>query len=139
MDDNGESTAAWRAIVRHGETAIMILSDGRAAPLFPEIDAVNGLVVAGASPLDAWDAVAADAFIASAEVLDGRKMRLAATNHPASPRWAALVHAGEAVRLDFVTGGLALPRESMQPLHATPGPESTTILSPTRGPAVSEE
>ena len=65
--DPDEEFPAWRATVEHGETRIVVLSDGPAAALFPPAPAPSVLAVSGADPAAAWDLSPAVAFVANAE------------------------------------------------------------------------
>ncbi len=107
---------AWRATIEHGETRIVVFSDGAAAALFPPSDPASVLVVSGEDPVAAWDHAPAVALVANAEAIDGPEMReaLAASRRP--PEWAFRVHPNEALRLRFVPGGIEIPAESAQEL-----------------------
>ena len=73
---------AWRATVEHGETRVVVLSDGSAAALFPPASAPSVLAVSGADPAAAWDLSPAVAFVANSEMIDGPEMRAAFTDEP---------------------------------------------------------
>ena len=77
--------------------------------------------------------VEAPAFIAAADAVEGRAVREAAINALASPRWAIRVHPGEAIRLDFVAGGLARPEEATQPLTGPAEPVAEAGNAGARG------
>ena len=75
---------AWRATVQHGETRVVVLSDGPAASLFPPPSAPSVLAVSGADPAAAWDLSPAVAFVANSEMIGGPELRAAFTTEPAS-------------------------------------------------------
>lgn len=103
---------AWRAIVEHGETRVVVLSDGEAAGLFPPASAASVLVVSGDDPISAWNLSPAVAFIANAEAIDGPDMRSAFAQSRRPPEWGFRVFPGEALRLRFVPGGVEIPSET---------------------------
>jgi hypothetical protein len=111
---------AWRATVEHGETRVVVLSDGAAASLFPPPSAASVLAVAGADPAAAWDLSPAVAFVANAEMIGGPEMRAAFTASRRPPQWGYRVFPGEALRMRFVPGGIELPSEPAQNLAGTP-------------------
>ena len=111
---------AWRATVEHGETRVVILSDGPAAALFPPASSPSVLAVSGADPAAAWDLSPAVAFVANADMIDGPDMREAFTGSRRPPQWGYRVAPGEALRLKFVAGGVELPSEPAQSLAGTP-------------------
>jgi hypothetical protein len=111
---------AWRATVEHGETRIVVPSDGPAAALFPPAPAPSVLAVSGADPAAAWDLSPAVAFVANADIIDGPDMRAAFTTSRRPPQWGYRVARGEALRLKFVAGGVELPSEPAQDLAGTP-------------------
>ncbi len=117
---------AWRATVEHGETRVVVLSDGPAAALFPPVSAPSVLAVSGADPAAAWDLSPAVAFVANAEMIDGPDMRAAFTESRRPPQWGYRVFAGEALRLRFVEGGVELPSEPAHDLAGTP-PDAAII------------
>jgi hypothetical protein len=118
--DADEEFPAWRATVEHGETRVVVLSDGPAAALFPPASAPSVLVVSGADPTAAWDLSPAVAFVANADMIDGPDMRAAFTGSRRPPQWGYRVSPGEALRLRFVTGGVELPSEPAHDLAGTP-------------------
>lgn len=118
----------WRAVVRLGETSVVILSDGAAAGLFSPVGPVNALVIAGRDPRSAWEAVSSRAVVFADGAIAGRQLRQAAAAAPTSPEWAIRVHPGEAIRLDFVAGGLALPGDAAQPLPEEAGADAETEM-----------
>jgi hypothetical protein len=111
---------AWRATVEHGETRVVVLSDGPAAALFPPPNEPSVLAVSGADPAAAWDLSPAVAFVANAEMIDGPDMRAAFSGSRRPPQWGFRVSPGEALRLKFVAGGIELPSEPAYDLSATP-------------------
>ena len=134
---------AWRATVEHGETRIVVLSDGPAAALFPPATAPSVLAVSGADPAAAWDLSPAVAFVANSEMIDGPEMRAAFTESRRPPQWGYRVFPGEALRLRFVPGGVELPSEPAHDLAGTPtdvwrsfptGPSRSTARIRRRGP-----
>jgi len=111
---------AWRATVEHGETRIVVLSDGGAAALFPPVGAASVLAVSGGDPAAAWELSPAVAFVANSEAIDGPEMRAAFTESRRSPEWGYRVFPGEALRLTFVPGGVELPSQSAHDLTGSP-------------------
>jgi hypothetical protein len=111
---------AWRATIEHGETRVIVLSDGPAAALFPPASAASVLAVSGADPAAAWDLSPAVAFVANAEMIGGPEMRAAFTESQRPPQWGYRVFPGEALRLRFVEDGVELPSEPAHNLAGTP-------------------
>jgi hypothetical protein len=111
---------AWRATVEHGETRVVVLSDGPAAALFPPVSAPSVLAISGADPAAAWDLSPSVAFVANSEMIGGPEMRTAFTASRRPPRWGYRVFPGEALRLRFVAGGVELPSEPAHDLAGTP-------------------
>ena len=111
---------AWRATVQHGETRVVMLSDGPAASLFPPPIAPSVMVVSGADPAAAWDLSPAVAFVANSEMIGGPELRAAFTTSRRPPQWGYRVFPGEALRLRFVPGGVELPSEPAHDLSGTP-------------------
>ena len=111
---------AWRATVQHGQTRVVVLSDGPAASLFPPPSAPSVLAVSGDDPAAAWDLSPAVAFVANSEMIGGPELRAAFTASRRPPQWGYRVFPGEALRLRFVAGGVELPSEPAQDLSGTP-------------------
>jgi hypothetical protein len=111
---------AWRATVEHGESRVVVLSDGPAASLFPPPGAVSVLAVSGADPAAAWDLSPAVAFVANAEMIGGPEMRAAFTASRRTPQWGYRVFPREALRLRFVAGGVELPSQPAHDLSGAP-------------------
>jgi hypothetical protein len=120
---------AWRATVEHGETRVVVLSDGPAAALFPPPSAPSVLAISGADPAAAWDRSPAIAFVANSEMIGGPEMREAFTESRRPPRWGYRVFPGEALRLRFVAGGVELPSA---PAHDLAGTPSDLAIVPNR-------
>jgi hypothetical protein len=118
--DAEEEFPAWRATIEHGETRVVVLSDGPAAALFPPVSAPSVLAVSGGDPTAAWDVSPAVAFVANAEVIDGPEMRAALGESRRPPRSGYRVAPGEALRLRFVAGGVELPSAPAHDLAGTP-------------------
>jgi hypothetical protein len=116
----GAEFPAWRATVEHGQTRVVVLSDGPAAALFPPAIAPSVLAVSGADPVAAWDLSPAVAFVAHADMIDGPDMRAAFTGSHRPPQWGFRVSPGEALRLKFVAGGVELPSAPAHDLTGTP-------------------
>jgi hypothetical protein len=112
---------AWRATVRHGETQVVVLSDGPAASLFPPPSAPSVLAISGADPAAAWDLSPAVAFVANSEMIGGPELRAAFSENRRPPEWGYRVFPGEALRLRFVPGGVELPSEPAHDLSGAPG------------------
>jgi hypothetical protein len=111
---------AWRATVEHGQTRIVVLSDGPAAALFPPATAPSVLAVSGADPVAAWDLSPAVALVANADMINGPDMRAAFSGSRRPPQWGYRVSPGEALRVKFVPGGVELPSEPAHDLAGTP-------------------
>jgi hypothetical protein len=129
-----EEFPAWRATVEHGQTRVVILSDGPAAALFPPAPATSVLAVSGADPAAAWDLSPAVAFVANADMIDGPDMRAAFSGSRRPPQWGFRVAPGEALRLKFVAGGVELPS---QPAHHLAGTPAATAVMPRAAPLIS--
>ena len=117
--DPEEDFPVWRAIVEHGETRVVVLSDSEAAALFPPQPA-SVLVVSGDDPAAAWELAPAVALVANAEAIGGPELRSAFSAAERKPQWGLRVFPGEALRLRFVPGGIEIPSEPAQPLSGTP-------------------
>jgi hypothetical protein len=129
--DADTESPAWRATIEHGQTRVVVLSDGPAAALFPPASAPSVLAISGSDPAAAWDLSPAVAFVANADMIDGPDMRAAFTESHRPPQWGYRVSPGEALRLRFVPGGVELPSEPAHDLAGTPTdtaiiPESDT-------------
>jgi hypothetical protein len=107
---------AWRAIVEHGQTRVVVLSDGAAAGLFPPVNPASVLVVASADPVAGWTLSPAPALVANAGAISGPDLRSGFTETSRSPEWGFLVFPGEALRLRFVPSGVELPSEAAHEL-----------------------
>jgi hypothetical protein len=110
---------AWRAIVDHGATRIVVLSDGRVASEFPDPGPVSALVVNGDKAMAAASQVDARALVASAVAVSGKQMRAGVASATPNRAWVMRVFAGEAKRFEFVDGGLKLPA-GVIPIEGTP-------------------
>jgi hypothetical protein len=119
--DEEETFPSWRATIEHGETRVVVLSDGDAAALFPPDSPASVLVVSGAAAASAWGNSPAAAIVANGAVVSGSALREALGASPRPPRWAFLVHSGEALRLTFIEGGIEIPSEFAQDVAASPG------------------
>lgn len=117
--DGEDPQLGWRAIIRRGDTTVVVLSDGEDASKFSNLGPISALVLIGGHSEEAVDAVDARAVAVSAETASGRQLRQEVGPTLDHPVWAVLVHPGEGVRLDFLTGGPSLPSESSQ-LLGTP-------------------
>lgn len=118
--DPGTDGLAWRATIERGETRIVVLSDGTAAELFDPAPPASVLAVSGKAPLVAWDLEPAVALATSADEVDGQEQRDAPPARGGGPSWGFRVYPGEALRLRFVDGGIALPSESANAMTGTP-------------------
>ncbi len=107
---------AWRAIVEHGGTRVVVLSDGEAAALFPPANPASVLVVSGSDPVAGWTLSPAPALVTNAGTISGSDLRSAFTAAERPPAWGFRVFPGEALRLRFVPGGMEIPSESAHEL-----------------------
>ena len=112
--DPASTFPAWRATIERGETRIVVLSDGEAAALFPPAPPASVLAVSGDDPIAAWEATPAVAMVMHADAMSGPEMRESLSAAARPPQWAFRVAPSEALRLHFVTGGVALPSASAQ-------------------------
>jgi hypothetical protein len=103
---------AWRATIEHGESRVVVLSDGEAASLFPPGAPASVLVVSGNDPTAAWDLDPALVLVTNADAVGGPEMREAFAQSHRPPEWTFRVFPGEALRLRFVPGGVEIPSES---------------------------
>lgn len=110
--DAAIDSPAWRAIVDRGETRIVVLSDGRAASLFPPRSPASVLVVSGDNPISGWSGAPAPALIANADAIDGPDLRSAFVGARQPPAWGFVVFPGEALRLRFTEDGIEIPSAS---------------------------
>jgi hypothetical protein len=127
--DPEEDFPAWRAIIQHGVTRVIVLSGGEAAALFPP-QAASVLAIAGEDPIAGWELSPAVALVANSEAIDGPDLRSAFDQSPRQPQWGFRVFPGEALRLRFVPGGIALPSEPAQPLATPLSPPSPAQTRP---------
>jgi hypothetical protein len=111
---------AWRATIVRGQTRVVVLSDGSAAALFPPSEPASVLVVAGDDPGTGWTLAPAVALVANSGAISGPELRAGFAESRRQPAWGYRVFPGEALRLRFVAGGLALPSDAAQPISATP-------------------
>lgn len=108
-DDNDNSDPAWRAIIRHDQTSVVVLSSSDAAMQFGGTGPVSALVVAtGGDPLLAWNEQRAPVLAFPEAAIPGARLR-ADTATGARPEWFVRVFAGEAVRLGLESDGVHLP------------------------------
>lgn len=128
--DPAESPPAWRATIERGESRVVVLSDGEAAALFPPGPPASVLAVSSGNPETAWSHHPAVAFVANSRAISGPEMRsaFAESRHP--PAWGFLVAPGEALRMHFVDGGVALPFDRAQDLAGTPAGDSSGVEQP---------
>lgn len=131
---SGSNPLSWRATIEHGETRIVVLSDGAAVDRFDPGPPASVLAVSGKDPLTAWNLEPAVVLVASADAIDGQEQRDAPPARADAPSWGYRVHPGEALRLRFVAGGIALPSEAANAMTGTP---ITGALSPQPPPAES--
>jgi hypothetical protein len=117
--DSSTDFPAWRAIVEHGQTRIVVLSDGAAAALFPPVNPASVLVVTGADPVEGWNLSPTPALITNGGAISGPDLRSTFSESGKSPDWGFLVFPGEALRLNFVSGGVEIPSESAHLLGVT--------------------
>jgi hypothetical protein len=138
--DPKETFPAWRATIQHGETRVVVLSDGEAATLFTRDEPAAILVVSGQDPAAAWKLFPAVALIANADAIAGPELRATISGSRQPPRWGFRVASGEALRVRFVPGGVELPTEPAQgstrtPATATlPRPPALAFHTRRRGP-----
>ncbi|MGH2616508.1 MAG: hypothetical protein ACRDJC_14790 [Thermomicrobiales bacterium] len=103
---------AWRATITHGQSRVVVFSDGEAAGLFLPGEPASVLVVSGNDPIAAWDTHPAVALVANADAVGGPEMREALAQSRRPPEWMFRVFPGEALRLRFIPGGVEIPSES---------------------------
>lgn len=104
-----DTNPAWRAIVRHDQSSVMILSSSEAATQFGRAGPVSALVLAsGGDPFLAWQEQPAPVLAFPEAAIPGPRLR-AETATGDRPEWFVRVFAGEAVRLGLGTDGLHLP------------------------------
>lgn len=104
-----ENDPAWRAIIRHDQTSVMVLSSSDAAARFGRSGPISALVVAtGGDPLQAWNELPAPVLAFPEAAIPGARLR-AETAGEARPEWTVRVFAGEAIRLGLGSDGLQLP------------------------------
>lgn len=120
----------WRAIVERGASRIVILSEGAAANLFPPGPPAAIVAVSGRDPASGWDRAPAVAFVANAAEIEGPDLRALLSDRRRPPTWYARMHAGEALRLRFVTGGIAVQSDVVQVLSAADAVASPIAIRP---------
>jgi hypothetical protein len=114
--DPNETFPAWRATIEHRGSRVVVVSDGKAAALFPPSAPAALLAIAGSDPAAAWDLDPAVGIVANAGAIDGPEMRSAFTESRRPPRWGFRVAPGEALRIRFVEGGVEIPSGTAQDL-----------------------
>jgi hypothetical protein len=112
MDEAGK--VAWSAVIRHGDTAVAVVSDGEDVATLPPLGPVAAVVLAGGNPEKALAAVTTPALVVSADAVSGRDVRRIVAPAASGELWTIRVFPGEAVRLDFVSDGLRLPGDRAQ-------------------------
>ena len=117
--DPATAFPAWRAIVEHGDTRVVVLSDGEAAALFPPANPASVLVVSGEDPAVGWALSSAPALIANSGAISGPELRSAFIDARRPPEWGFRIFPGEALRLRFIPGGVEIPSESAHELRET--------------------
>jgi hypothetical protein len=100
---------AWRAIIEHGATRVVVLSDGRVAAEFPDSGPVSALIVNGEQAIAAVGQVETRVFVASAIAVSGKQVRTGVADAARSQAWVMRVFAGDAKRFAFTDAGLELP------------------------------
>jgi hypothetical protein len=115
-----EEFPAWRATIARAESRIVVVSDGDAAALFPPADPAAVLVVAGNDPAEAWETQPALALVTTSDAISGPAMRETFADASRSPEWTVRVFPGEALRLRFVDGGVAIPSDAARKVEGTP-------------------
>lgn len=120
--DPGEDAGGWRAIVERGNTRALLVSDGEALGALPSVGPVQAAVVLGADPEAALTWLDAGALVVSAAATSPAALREAIAVADRPPAQVRQVVPGEAVALSFVDGGLAIPRDGLIPLPASPVP-----------------
>jgi hypothetical protein len=103
---------AWRATVEHGDSRVVVLSDGEAASVFPPGEPASVLIVSGDDPIAAWDLAPAVALVANADAIAGPELREGFVQSRRPPEWVYRVFPGEALRMRFIPGGVEIPSES---------------------------
>jgi hypothetical protein len=118
-----DDPVSWRAVVEHGQTRVVIFSDGEAASLFPPSPPASVIAVTGSDPAAVWNTAPGIALVAPASKFSGPDLRelFAEDNAPA---WGFRVASGEALTFHFVENGLEVSPESAQVPEriATPAP-----------------
>lgn len=114
-----ETAESWRLTVTHGNTNIVIYSDGDAVPLFPPAGPAAIVAVGGSHPLAFMPDGEGAVFIANATQIGGPALRAALSGPEADPSWTVRVHPGDAVRMAFTADGVDLPSWSAVPVLAT--------------------
>lgn len=103
---------AWRVIVRHGATTVVILSNGEVSGRFPDIGQVAALIVATGAPTMEPEGLAAGALLVPAMAISGKDLRRELGPLIRKKVWTVRSFPGEAVRLEFVRDGLRVPPDA---------------------------
>lgn len=112
--DPAVDAPSWRAIVERGETRVVVLSDGESASLFPPASPASVLVISGDDPGAGWPLSPAPVLVANAAAISGPDLRATLADSARHPEWGFRVFPGEALRMQFVPGGIELPRDAAQ-------------------------
>jgi hypothetical protein len=125
-EDAEEDEWSWRATVERGTSRIVVLSDGPAADRFPGAASATLLVVAGGDPMAGWRSLPSPALALPDAAIPPVNLRETAANGERVPSHVVRVFPGEAVPLEFVDGGIALPGESTVGLKSADDDQAPT-------------
>ncbi len=125
---DADAEQAWRLIVRHGVTTVVILSRGEDAGRFPDIGPVAALVVAAGTLTTGPEGPAAGALVVPATAIKGKDLRRDLGSLIREKVWTIRSFPGEVTRLEFVPGGLRLPAHATV-VEPSPAPGAASISS----------
>ncbi len=130
---SAEVRTAWRLIVRHEATTVVILSHGEDAGRFPDIGPVAALVVAAGTPALKQEVLTAGALVVPTSAVSGKDLRRDLGASIQKRLWTVRTFPGEVTRLEFVRGGLRLPTDATavnpSPVSGDPSTSSSTSLA----------
>lgn len=120
-NDEEDAGWVWRATIVRGASKIVVLSDGGAAKRFPTTTPGSVLVVAGPAPVAGWEGEPAPVLALPDAAVPPAQLREAAAAGAPVPSSVVRVFPGEAVPLEFVEDGIALPSEATARLTGATG------------------
>ncbi len=105
---------------------MVILSNGEVSGRFPDIGQVAALIVATGAPTMEPEGLAAGALLVPAMAISGKDLRRELGPLIRKKVWTVRSFPGEAVRLEFVRGGLRAPPDATAVEPSSPSGNAST-------------